>query len=231
MITDEVKLEALSHTNLVQHCRRESQRFFQQQPNDPTFCYELFRRAMIGRDQAAWSAIYDQYMPLALGWVERHASFAACEEESLYFVNRAFEKMWSALSPQKFTRFPDLKSLLRYLQLCVHSVIIDYVRTAQPVELAEPAGSWQGLESNVLTALTRTELWQRIGARLNDQREEQLLYYRYALGLKPREICNRFADEFPDVSEVYVMNQNILARLRRDETLRQFFVDEFLPAA
>ena len=229
-MTVAVTLQALTHTNLVQQCRRESQRFFQQQPNDPTFCYELFRRAMIGRDQAAWSAIYDQYTPLALGWVERHASFASCEEEARYFVNRAFEKMWSALSPEKFGRFPDLKSLLRYLQLCIHSVIIDYARTAQQVELAEPAGSWQGLESDVLADMTRGELWQRIGTHLNDQREEQLLYYRYALGLKPREICNRFRDEFPEVGEIYVMNQNILARLRRDDTLRQFFVEQFLPS-
>ena len=229
-MTVAVTLQALTHTNLVQQCRRESQRFFQQQPNDPTFCYELFRRAMISRDQAAWSAIYDQYTPLALGWVERHASFASCEEESLYFVNRAFEKMWSALSPEKFGRFPDLKSLLRYLQLCIHSVIIDYARTAQQVELAEPTGSWQGLESDVLAEMARGELWQRIGTHLNDKREKQLLYYRYALGLKPREICNRFADEFPEVGEIYVMNQNILARLRRDDALRQFFVDEFLPS-
>ena len=229
-MTAAITLATLAHTNLVQQCRRESQRFFQHQPNDPTFCYELFRRAMIGRDQAAWSAIYDQYTPLALGWVERHASFAGCEEESLYFVNRAFEKMWSALSPEKFSRFPDLKSLLRYLQLCIHSVIIDYARTAQQVELAEPTGSWQGLESDVLAEMARGELWQRIGTHLTDKREKQLLYYRYALGLKPREICNRFADEFPEVGEIYVMNQNILARLRRDDALRQFFVDEFLPS-
>ncbi len=169
MMTDEVKLEALSHTNLVQHCRHESQRFFQQQPNDPSFCYELFRRAVNGPNQAAWSAIYSQYTPLAVGWVEHHAGFASCEEEALYFVNRAFEKMWSALTPEKFTRFADLKSLLRYLQLCVHSVIIDQIRTAQQVALAEPAGTWHGLESDVLDELTRGELWQRIGTHLNDR--------------------------------------------------------------
>lgn len=231
MITEQVPIAMLAHATLVHHCRHESQRFFQQQPNDTAFCYELFRRAIIARDQAAWSAIYVQYTPLAVSWVERHASFASCDEDALYFVNRAFEKMWSALTADKFAGFGDLKALLRYLQLCVHSVIIDYTRTAQPATADEPEASWTGLEGEVLETLTRNELWQRIGAHLNDHREEQLLYYRYALGLKPREICQRFGADFPDVGEVYVMTQNILARLRRDEELRRFFVEEYLSAA
>lgn len=231
MMTEQIKLETLAHTSLVQHCRHESQRFFQQQPNDPSFCYELFRRALIARDEAAWSAIYAQYTPLAVSWVEHHASFASCDEDTLYFVNRAFEKMWSALTPPKFAGFSDLKALLRYLQLCVHSVIIDYTRTAQPAPVTATEATWQGLEREVLDELTRNELWQRIGVHLNDSREEQLLYYRYALGLKPREICQRFGADFPDVGEVYVMTQNILARLRRDEALRRFFAEEYLSAA
>jgi len=63
---------------------------------------------------------------------------------------------------------------------------------------------------------------------LHDAREQQLLYYRYGLGLKPRQLCEHFPEEFPDVNEVYGMTQNILARLRRDEELRQFFLAEFV---
>jgi len=231
MTTEQIPVALLAHATLVHYCRHESQRFFQQQPNDTAFCYELFRRAILTRDQAAWSALYAQYTPLAMSWVERHASFARCNEDALYFVNRAFEKMWSALTPDRFAGFGDLKALLRYLQLCVHSVVIDYTRSSQPTVANEPEASGPGLEHAVLDALTRNELWQRIGAHLNDSREEQLLYYRYALGLKPREICQRFGVDFPDVGEVYVMTQNILARLRRDEELRRFFIEEYLSAA
>ena len=60
--------------------------------------------------------------------MERHAAYAASGEEADYFINRAFEKMWLALSPERFGGFPDLKSLLRYLQMCVHSAVYDVVR-------------------------------------------------------------------------------------------------------
>ena len=63
--------------------------------------------------------------------MQRHAAFPASGEEAQYFVNRAFDKLWTAMTPQKFERFPDLKSLLRYLQMCVHSAIIDHVRVAE----------------------------------------------------------------------------------------------------
>ena len=59
------------------------------------------------------------------------------DEEPQYFANRAFEKMWGVLSPQKFGQFPNLKSLLRYLQMCVHSVIVDYARRGEQATLLE----------------------------------------------------------------------------------------------
>ena len=61
--------------------------------------------------------------------------------------------------------------------------------------------------------------------RLRNERESQLIYYRYALDIKPRDICKRFPQEFPHVDEVHTMTQNILARLRRDPELRKFLGD------
>jgi DNA-directed RNA polymerase specialized sigma24 family protein len=219
--------------SIAQRCQQESARFFQQASNDPRFCYEVFRRAIVQHMGNAWTLIYTQYAPLVSSWVEHHVNFAVSGEEAGYFVNRAFEKMWSALSPDKFANFPDLKSLLRYLQLCTHSVIIDHTRvrahrrlatslsTSDPEDHSDSYGD-AGIEEDILDELERQQFWQRIQQRLKSEEEHRLLYYRFAFDLMPREICARFPEEFPDVKEVYKMLQKILDRLGRDSELKNF---------
>ncbi|CAN5862993.1 hypothetical protein BH10CHL1_BH10CHL1_15920 [soil metagenome] len=225
-------LLTLPLATVVQRCQEESERFFHQALNDPRYCHEVFRRAIVDRTSPAWAFVYTQYTPLVISWVERHASFATSGEDSTYFVNRAFEKMWSALGPEKFANFPDLKSLLRYLQLCTASVIVDHTRARDHVHFVsalsidnqdDPGGQYGniGIEAPILDEIERQQLWQRIQQRLRSEAEQRLLYYRFALDLMPREICARFPDEFPDVKEVYKMLQKILDRLGRDPELKK----------
>ncbi|MEZ4726377.1 MAG: hypothetical protein R3E79_04505 [Caldilineaceae bacterium] len=100
------ELRSLSLANVAYHCRQESERYFRRQANDSTYCYELFRRAILERSDVAWALIYDQYTPQVAGWVKSHSSYDSSGEEVGYFVNRAFEKMWSAIQPEKFPAFP-----------------------------------------------------------------------------------------------------------------------------
>ena len=130
-------LQSLSLSGVQHRCAEESERFFQRRNYDPRFCFELFRRALLEHDQRAWETIHHQYHPLVMSWVQRHGLLQALDEEADYFANRAFEKMWAAFSPQKFHQFPDLKSILRYLQMCVHSVIVDYARGSEQLILFE----------------------------------------------------------------------------------------------
>jgi len=220
-------LRSLPLSSIAHRCRQESERYFRGQAHDPVYGYELFRRAMVERSDAAWTLLYEQYTPLVTGWVEHHSGYAGSGEDTQYFVNRAYEKLWSAIPPAKFARFPDLKSLLRYLQLCVHSVIIDHIRTEEFAALEEPTVILAGVEEPIIDQIQQQAFWQQLQRRLHDEREQQLLYYRYALGFKPRQICEHFPDEFPNIQEVYGITQNILARLRRDEELRHLFQAEF----
>lgn len=87
----------LTLPGLALRCGQESERFFRRQDYDPRYCFELFRRAILHRNSQAWEIIYTQYRPLVAGWVERHPTFPTSHEENEYFVNRAFEKMWTAL--------------------------------------------------------------------------------------------------------------------------------------
>lgn len=218
---------------IAHRCADETERFFRRLSHDSRFCFELFRRAFVARVQDAWDLIYSQYRPLVSSWVERHAAYAASGEEADYFINRAFEKMWLALSPERFGGFPDLKSLLRYLQMCVHSAVYDVVRkTGREVAEIDIDAQMEtspfpqdddviDVEREALERTVGDELWAEISARLRTDKERRAVYGSFVLGLKPREVYALFHDVFRDVNDVYRAKENVLARLRRDEDLAQ----------
>ena len=225
---NDIELHTLSLASVAQHCKLESQRFFQKQPFNPHYCYELFRRAVLQRVEEAWSLLVEQYLPEVLNWVQHDENFHATGEEALYFANRAFERLWQGITPQKFANYPSLNALLRYLQMCASTAIIDHMRTKahrtiqQSVPLAETINLPNPLQEAMLWQETeREEFWQLVQKHLKDEREFWLLYYRYAQDLMPQKICERYPEQFPNVDEVYLMLQNIMVRLRRAPGLQK----------
>lgn len=209
-------------------CAQESDLFFKRQDNDPRFCFELFRRALGERQAEAWELIYRQYTPLVSRWVQRHSLFSALDEEVDYFVNGAFQKMWTVLIPEKFAQFPDLKAVLRYLQMCVHSVLVDHMRRQERARLFEDEVEDTTPrraplpEEEVLDRVAQSELWQQLLLRLKDDKERQVVYGTFVLALKPRDIYEQYNQTFANVNEVYRIKENLIARLRRDAELQRF---------
>jgi len=225
----------LTLSGLAHRCSEETDRFFRREPYDPRYCYELLRRAILQRDPRAWELVYAQYKSLVTGWAARHPAYREGEEEIQYFVNRAFEKLWNSIPPEKFYRFPDLKALLRYLQMCTHSAVVDHSRLAQraarlaaeePLDSEAAAVSEIASNSDDLDAVQRLEWWQKLMAHLHDEREQLVVHGTYVLDLKPRELCRRYRSVFSSVREVYRVKQNVLARLRRDEEWAAQFLEQ-----
>lgn len=227
-------LHSLSLSGIQHRCAEESDHFFQKRNYDPRFCFEIFRRAVLDHNQRAWELVHQQYYSLVMSWVQRHSLLMVLDEEPDYFANRAFEKMWVALSPQKFSQFSDLKSVLRYLQMCVHSVIVDYARSSEqaalledselePLILRDPAQS--DLEEKVFTRRQAAELWQWINTRLKDDKERAVIYGSFVLDMKPAELLKSYTHLFRDVREIYTTKENVLARLRRDDSLKELVED------
>jgi DNA-directed RNA polymerase specialized sigma24 family protein len=233
-MSNEADLRLLTVAGIAHRCTQETELFFSRQSHDPRYCFELFRRAILDRNQRAWELVYAQYRPLVAGWVQRHSAFSTSGEEVRYFVNRAFEKLWTALSPDEFDRFPDLKSLLRYLQMCVHSVIIDHVRLVEQrsvqlqaeLETAESSMTDSSVKAQALARVQREEFWCWLNERLRNEKERQVVYGSFVLALKPRELHAQFRETFRDVNEVYRVKENVLARLRRDPRLRKFLGED-----
>lgn len=227
-MSDDPPPRQLNTTDLAQLCEQETSRFYRRQEYDPKYCFELFRRAAQEADQFAWDRICTQYQPLVAGWVKQHRGFEGSGEEVEYFVNGAFARVAGSLTREKFGSFPDLGYVLRYLKMCVHSVIVDHTRQIEfglkqdsiedsPYEIRSSDPS---VEEAVSDQTSRRKLWDMIGERLHDHKERLVVEGLFALELKPRELFDRSRGTFQNVDEIYQIKQNVLARLRRDPELR-----------
>ena len=227
----ESKTTNLSLSDLARSCAEETELFFQHRDHDTRYCFELFRRAIRENNQYAWEIIFNQYQSLVTGWVRQHPGFDSSGEEAQYFVTGAFAKISSILTTEKFDKFSDLQSLLRYLKMCVHSVITDYNRTTDRANLQisfediqfEIEATNPAPEKVVSDQLDNKTLWAQLNERLNDEKERLVIYGIFVLALKPRELCKHFKDVFTEVEEVYLIKQNVMARLRRDTEFRHYF--------
>jgi len=65
----------LSIGDLTWRCRQESAQYLAGNAHNETYCLELFRRAIVDQDQAAWPALYTHYEPLVAEWARHHPKF------------------------------------------------------------------------------------------------------------------------------------------------------------
>jgi hypothetical protein len=227
-------LQFLTVHDLAYRCAEETREFLQRKTFESLYCFELFRRAICDRDNDAWSTICEQYRPImADWWVKPRLKLTSGDGDAEMVVNkiiyRTYQKFWNALDAQKFRNFQNLKSLLAYLKMCVNSVIVDEGRSARPRSRDLDLEEWRNIikdpgpapEQMVIGYERRQKFWGIVLGRLHDEKERLVIDESFVLGLKPREIYNKYPQKFTDVDEVYKIKQNILARLRRDPELKK----------
>src|SRR3989440_8326801 len=221
-------LQLLSINELARSCSEETNKFLRQSVSNDRYCLELFRRAIVKRDDDAWACIYQQYAPLVLTWVTQHQSAAPIlgQDGSAPLVNAAFAKFSQALTPAKMENFDSLAALLKYLKMCVHSVVADEVRARQSrqyeetLENIEHEPAADDPADDVVSTIAAQGLWQVIQEELNGEDERMLIYLAYVQGMKPGEISNQHRRLFPTVDDVYRIKRNVLERLRRNRRLQ-----------
>src|SRR5262249_10136117 len=188
--------------------------------------YELFRRAIVERDDQAWAEAAVRYRQLLIAWTGHRSSNATIGERADDIANRALVRAWSALSPERFGQFPNLAAVLAYLRACVTSVVIDCARSEanlervmQLIEVDQVATP----EQIVLDQVDRRELW-RIASQLAQSEEERVvLAESYVYVLPPRVILERHPHPFADTTAIYATKRNLLTRLKRCPELLQWY--------
>ncbi len=230
------KMELLSINDLARCCSEETNKFLKQSVSNDRYCLELFRRAITSRDDDAWACIYQQYAPLVLTWVNQHYSAVPLlgQDGSAPLVNAAFAKFSQALTPAKMGNFDTLAAVLKYLKMCVHSVIADEVRSRQArqyeetLELIEHEPASDDPADDAVSNISAQGLWQIIQEELNGEDERVLIYLAYIQGMKPGEISRQHSRLFPSVEDVYRIKRNVLERLRRNRRLQMLFKHQSL---
>ncbi len=214
---------------LTRRCAVESRLFYNHQEYDPCFAYELFRRALVERNEDAWEHLYQHYFPLVEHWVRRTGAFTVSGETSDFFVSAAFTRFWRAIPADRFSSFPNLASLLNYLHRCASCVVIDSARAHSYADLLpEECINWNNqqlshADEEATERVSRTEFWQLVDALLQNEAERVVVRCSFLLGMKPSDIFAQRGDLFSDVAEVYALKRTILVRLRRNPELKGMY--------
>ena len=217
---------ALDTGELIAAFRVNTAAYFAGRRSDTGFAMELFRRAVLERSEEAWGAIYDAYLPLVTGWITHHPAFLRCGEDSTYLANRAFERFWWALRPDRLASFPTLPSLLKYLKMCAHCSVVDTARANRGVDcqtldgFEAPSHDRGNLEWT--EALVGAEqLWDTVTTVIHNPVQEHLAWDTLVLGMAPREVFASHPGDWRSVGEVYEAKAALLRRLRASPELAE----------
>ena len=232
-----MELSSLNILGLATSCQEQSNRYFAQQTFNPRYCYELFRRAILQRDDEAWAAVYRQYTPLVKSWIIKNSLWATVQSRTELdeAINRIFAKMWRCITAEKFEKFNDLAALLRYLQMCVHSELVDIHRVEARYKVEDrPAATDDdddnrdeydqrqtavSAEQEATASDSRQQVWRLISERLNNEKEQRVVYGMFVLAQKPKQVQSQYPHLFPSAKDVSRTKENLIMRLRRDPDL------------
>lgn len=185
-----------------------------------TYAFELFRRAIQERNELAWQALIDQYSGLICAWVRQHPA-AGRDSDVGELVSGAFERFWAAVGPDRWPQFPNLASLLRYLKMCAHSVVIDDLRFRQRAPTV-PLEYLTSTTTDMLGDVAATDLWNAIVRQLPDESDRLVIYLSVVRDMTPGDIQKQCRQRFASVADVYRVKRNALDRLRRSPDLRSW---------
>jgi RNA polymerase sigma factor (sigma-70 family) len=208
-------------------CRAESQR---SRHLEAGYCFELFRRALEHAEQAAWQSVSAQYHRLILEWVYAARRPADALDDPDDLAREAIERFWRTLAGRcnpLAARFPHVGALLKYLQQCAVTTVLDRRRRAQRdlrrASLAVADASLReavpGPENEAIERADRSALLARVRAwvdsDVSDPDERLVLRLSYTDDLSPAEIAARFPERFADAAAVRQIKERVLRRARR----------------
>jgi RNA polymerase sigma factor (sigma-70 family) len=214
--------DEIATTELARMCREESERYRRGRHGERGRCFELFRRAIVGRDQGAWTAICEQYWRLVIKWVN------GPPDEVDARANRAFAKFWEAVPSETFGKFDGIGRIMSFLRKCARSVSIDEHRREEKHKLSVSlesvtAGTGDTTALRAIDNVLLQELFERIEGRLRDEQERLVFRLSFQVGLMPRQIAQEYPDQFVDVGEVRRIKERVVLRLSTDPRLREWW--------
>jgi hypothetical protein len=206
---------------LCRRCREEYARERAHQPRDDRYSFEVFRRAVVERDEHCRHELVAIFDGEVRSWCRRAARGGTSDLDEL--VRRTWERFWQYFTVDKLRGASTTAETLNHLKLCVLSVVQDTARERASALLLDkvadrsdgrrPFGETNGGETE------RATLRQGLDGRLLDDCERVLVHLRFELGLTPSEVQTRRPDLFPSRRDVYRVTRTTLDSLRRHHVM------------
>ncbi|MEM7332058.1 MAG: hypothetical protein AAF490_08200 [Chloroflexota bacterium] len=213
-------------------CQEEETRPREQRDKAHSYCYELFREAVVHDKQMAWTLIYYQYEGLIRFWLQRQPAFPLLDEPIDGLTNNVYTRFFKALKgiqEQDFNgRFPNISAIMGFLSECARTAVLDIAKS-QLRKQAEPLGPREesiAIPHNIGESLEFSE-WQQallkqIEQHLHNEKEEIIFYATYILGLKAAQIKAKYPNLLKTPTDLYQTRLRIMRRLRKDPSLKRF---------
>ena len=198
-----------------------------------TFCFELFRRAIVERDARCWEEVYDQYKGLVVVWLCQLAPTGVIGDNTFDdLVVCTFTKLWRFYAADQLAFASGLASILAYLKTCAVTCVQEARRAYRrlPVTLdldamIDPPAA-PPVTASVLDGVQHAAIWQVVAGACQDDQERVVARLCFTVDLKPAAIYASHPELFDDVAAVYRVKRNLLARLERNATLRALWAEE-----
>lgn len=221
-------LSALELNQVVERCADEAKR---DRAAELGYCFELFRRALEERVDAAWQAIDSQYGRLILTWLYNSAKGDSLDpEEADELKTQVLAKFWRSLTKRPIhlaAQFNHVGALLRYLNQCAVTTVLDqrrkdqrYARLQDKLQQERNALPFQpGPSQESLDRVHQEEQVAQVFAwfrrEVTDPQEQLLLHLSFERDMSPAEIAQAYPDQFADVKEVRRIKERVLKRAKR----------------
>jgi hypothetical protein len=201
--------DSASISELAMRCQEEMESLQRGDKTEDASGLQLLSLARLHNDEQTWNAIERCFSPVVRSWIRRHPRYEdACRVKSeRRYVILMLAKFRHGVAEQGMS-FPSLTAALRYLLVCVNSVLLDTLRSAVWLEKIK---QHELLISNNTT--DRQADAALLPQLLSDEREQRLAYLLFHCGLSPQEIAEKCSSEFSNLQEIYQLRSSLMKHL------------------
>ncbi len=221
------EIRLLNNEKLTHLCSENNDHFQKNRKrSDGRYCYELIQRAIVGMDDDAWEHLYTLYYPRMTAKIRgKIGEETAVTADDL--AQDAFIKFQRYVTPDKWAKFPNLATVLSYMDMCAQTTIIDYYRSRERQKRLHD--SIVSAQSTAQTSHIQLDndiekrLWVLINHQCKHPEDKLLAELSWVMGLPPRKIAKRFPDKFKNTKAVSEQKRNLWQRLQRNSDIRALY--------
>ncbi|GEM_PF-1209087 len=120
--------DEFSVPELVDLCKQSMRQYRRRLPNDPRYCFELFRRALRDGVEDALRETMLITEAFALNTVYKHTGLNETGETAEYFASEAARRLYRYGRGEQFDKFATYADILAYINRCAATAIGEMLR-------------------------------------------------------------------------------------------------------